>query len=259
MRRLRRPELSTHEFEWLRKQTAKIQAQPDSVQKAEAEKRWISAKKNQAKNPLRHIQNKLQAMCSGKERCMYCEDSQGSAIEHFWPRSLAPLRTFVWENLNYGCAHCNTAKKAQFPRDPDDSPQLIDPTAEDPLVHLLLIPRTGEFTPRCSGEAQQESVKGRKSIDTFALNRPILSAGRRDAWIVLQELLIAYDAARTAEDAPRAEVLRATLRTSAFSSVLLYLLRQVAQGPAPPAATLLRPECLAAISRRPEIFSWSDE
>ncbi|MFO0575656.1 MAG: hypothetical protein U1A78_16795 [Polyangia bacterium] len=257
MRRLVRSPLSDPELDWLAEQTAKILDRPEDEQKAEADRLWISAKKNQAKNPLRQVQQKLQGMCSGRERCMYCEDSQGSAIEHFWPHAKAPWLTFVWENLNYACAHCNTHKKADFPLDPQThEPLLLNPTAEDPLEHLVLTPHTGEFAPRLAPSTSLQSPRGQASIKTFDLNRAILAAGRRDTWASLQVLICAYDASVQSDDTQRAERIATVLRAHPFSSVLIHLLHEAAASQAAQRTTPLDPACVAALGRRPEIAAW---
>lgn len=256
MRHIVRNSLSEKEFDWLAEQTARILDEPEEDQKAEAARLWISAKKNQAKNPLRHVQQRLQGMCSGRERCMYCEDGQGSAIEHFCPQDRAPWLTFVWENLNYACTHCNTHKATHFPLDDDEEPLLLNPTTEEPLDHLVLTPHTGEFEPRLAPGSSQASPKGLASIDVFSLNRAILTAGRRDAWRTLQVLIAAYDAYLKDGDTQRAEHIATVLRGHPFSSVLIYLLHEAAASRAAQRATPLDPACLAALSRRPEIDSW---
>lgn len=257
MRRIQRTALADNETVWLAKQTSKILAKPDAEQAKEAKRLWESAKQNQQRNPLRHIQAKLQAMCSGLERCMYCEDSQGTAIEHFYPRESRPDRAFVWPNLLFACAHCNSnEKRTQFPQAPDGQPLLIDPTAEDPLDHILLAPSTGRLEPRLEPESQKESEKGRASIDTFALNRAVLEAGRHDAWVSIQELIIRYDAHLSAGNADQAEHVRLALCRFPFSSVLVHLLRLTAKKPPGLDAMLLQAECIAALARRPEIATW---
>lgn len=256
MRRLQRTALSSKESQWLCKQTAKILAKPESARKTESDRLWKSAKQNQARNQLQPIQKKLQDMCSGLDRCMYCEDSQATAIEHFWPRSLRPQGAFIWENLLFACAHCNSnEKRTQFPQDANGQPLLIDPTAEDPLDHLVLVPLTGKFEPRIDADGQQ-SPKGRKSIDTYGLYRTLLEQGRRNAWVALKALLLLYDADLKANRDESADTVRQAICEQAFSSVLTYMLHfhQTARAAL---AQILPPDCLAVLDERPEISQWS--
>ncbi|MBW8876770.1 MAG: hypothetical protein JF614_17545 [Acidobacteria bacterium] len=109
-------------------------------------------------------------MASGLERCMYCEDSEGTAIEHFWPKSVYPERAFDWLNYLIACSRCNSNfKRDQFPLDAAGAPLLVNPSEEEPLDHLSFSPSTGRFEPR--------SPKGDPSIDVFGLNRTTLTKG----------------------------------------------------------------------------------
>jgi hypothetical protein len=119
----------------------------------------------------------LAEMAPGHERCMYCGDSQGSDIDHFEPKSLAPLRTFDWLNHLLACSFCNSNQKRNlFPVADDGSPLLVDPTAEDPLDHLRLVLPLGTY--------QGLTDRGRACIEVFGLNaRAVLVKGRRDAYV----------------------------------------------------------------------------
>lgn len=257
MRRLQRSALSEREQDWLDKKTAEICKKPEAERKDHATKRWDIDKGNQASNPLGDIQKKLQAMCSGLIRCMYCEDSQGHAIDHFWPKSTYPDRTFVWANLLYACSHCNSnGKRNQFPLDADGQPLLIDPTAENPNTHLLLTPSTGQLQARNLTATGQPSAKGEQSIAVFELNRSELTLGRKDAWHGLLGLIDRYDRACSRSDATDQANLRSAICQHPFSSVLVSLLRiaELPAGQRNPA--LLSSDDYLALSRRPEIKTW---
>ncbi|MEE1745424.1 HNH endonuclease [Streptomyces sp. NPDC006641] len=118
----------------------------------------------------------LADMAPGHQRCMYCGDSQGTDIDHFEPKSLAPVRTFEWLNHLLACAYCNSnQKRSRFPRAEDGSPLLLDPTLEDPLAHLRLV------LPLCTYKAL--TPQGEACIDVFGLNsRGVLVDGRRTAY-----------------------------------------------------------------------------
>lgn len=69
------------------------------IEKAAASKRKVKAANLWAHSTVRrHVREGLLAtlaeMAPGHQRCMYCGDSQGTDIDHFEPKSLAPLRTF---------------------------------------------------------------------------------------------------------------------------------------------------------------------
>ncbi|OKI38618.1 hypothetical protein A6A29_10270 [Streptomyces sp. TSRI0281] len=116
-------------------------------------------------------------MAPGHQRCMYCGDGQGTDIDHFEPKSLAPLRTFEWLNHLLACSYCNSNQKRDgFPRsEGDGSPLLLDPTLQDPLEHLRLV------LPLCTYKGL--TPQGDACIEVFGLNsRGVLVDGRRTAY-----------------------------------------------------------------------------
>ncbi|ROQ71533.1 hypothetical protein EDD95_7649 [Streptomyces sp. CEV 2-1] len=119
----------------------------------------------------------LADMAPGHQRCMYCGDGQGTDIDHFEPKSLAPLRTFDWLNHLLACSYCNSnQKRNRFPRaEEDGSPLLLDPTLQDPLNHLRLV------LPLCTYKSL--TAQGAACIEVFGLNtRGVLVEGRRTAY-----------------------------------------------------------------------------
>lgn len=91
------------------------------------------------------ILKSLRSMAGDRERCMYCSDSHGTDIDHFWPKSAYPSKMLVWPNLLLCCAQCGRHKGTQFPLD-QDRPLLIDPTTDNPWDFLEFEPRTGILT-----------------------------------------------------------------------------------------------------------------
>ncbi len=240
MRRLHRLPLSHETLEFLQKRTHAVTSSADP--KAEADRFW----RLQTTKAFAEIRTTLRRMASGLERCMYCEDSEGTDIEHFWPKSAYPERAFDWHNYLFGCSRCNSNfKRSQFPLDDGDQPLLLNPTEEEPLDHLRFLTSTGEYAARTS--------KGDSSIDVFGLNRTTLPLGRRRAWLTLFHLLPRYAQLRTAERDAEAEEIVSVFRTSPFSGVLAAFLR-IAAGPS--ARRLVTPECLAVVRAHPEISTW---
>ncbi|HYU32648.1 MAG TPA: HNH endonuclease [Thermoanaerobaculia bacterium] len=185
-------------------------------------------------------------MATGRMRCMYCEDSAGSDLEHFWPRAAYPERAFTWENLLFACSHCNSnVKRHQFPLDASGQPLLLDPTQDEPLDHLLFA-ETGHYKHR--------SRKGKTSIQVFDLNRTTLAEGRRDAWIAIPELLIRYAQHRAAGRREQAKDVEQALRRYPFSGVFAAFLR-IAKSRSS-RRHLITPECLAVLRDHPEIATW---
>jgi uncharacterized protein (TIGR02646 family) len=129
----------------------------------------------------RDVFGTLRRMAGRRERCMYCEDSRGTDIEHFWPKSVYPERTFEWPNMLLSCAGCQRAKGDRFPLDDDGDPQLIDPTAEEPWDFLYYVAETGVVTPRYDPATGQEFPKGRCTISLLPLNHEAITEGRKRA------------------------------------------------------------------------------
>jgi uncharacterized protein (TIGR02646 family) len=195
---------------------------------------------------FREIRETLLRMASGIERCMYCEDSAASHIDHFWPKGDYPERAFDWLNYLLACSVCNSNfKRDQFPRDEEGQPLLLDPTREDPREHLELTPTTGTFAAR--------SPKGHWSILVYGLNRKPLEKGRADAWVVLEELLVRFSYALQTGNRQRALRIEHTVKNYPFAGVLSALLR-VASGPEPGQVSA---DCRIALQRHPEIFTWA--
>jgi uncharacterized protein (TIGR02646 family) len=256
MRRLRRESLESDAAALLLDRTRRIEAagapysaqeQRTAAQKEEAARLW----KNEGTRAFEQVRDALRAMAPPTERCMYCENSEGSDVEHFRPRSSYPMSSYDWENLLWACAACNSNhKRSRFPCDPLGAPLLIDPTAEDPREHITLLPRSGELEPL--------SQKGEHSIDVFGLGRRALVEGRRDAWVAVQVHLKEYAAACALHDGRRALNAQRVLCRHPFASVLSHLLA-ILEGPSAEDLVelgLLDPACRRAVRAHPEICDW---
>jgi uncharacterized protein (TIGR02646 family) len=109
-------------------------------------------------------------MMGERERCMYCLDSHGTDIEHFWPKTPYPERMFQWPNLLLCCAECGRFKGDRFPVS-DGLPLLVDPTAEEPWLHLDFDPMTGNVVARFDIDQNDWSRKGQATVETLKLDR----------------------------------------------------------------------------------------
>lgn len=78
---------------------------------------WKAARQSQ---PLFSVLARLKTMMGERERCMYCLDSHGSDIEHFWPKTPYPGKMFCWPNLLLCCTECGRFKGEKFPLDNDE-------------------------------------------------------------------------------------------------------------------------------------------
>ena len=179
MIKLYRPNLSTHALTVLTRRQRKVDSASDP--QAEVKRTW-STFGGKAREEVGRI---LRGMASGRERCMYCEDSMGTDLDHFRPKSTFPASAYEWDNLLLACSHCNSnLKRDEFPLLSDGTAGLIDPSKDDPLDHLRLSPYTGEYEP--------VGPKGEESRRVFGLNRQICLTGRVDAWVGLELHFIQY-------------------------------------------------------------------
>lgn len=131
------------------------------------EKHWKSSRKTKA---LDRVVETLQKMMGPRERCMYCLDSHGSDIEHFWPKAGFPEKMYQWPNLLLCCTECGRFKGDTFPLS-NGKPLLIDPTSEQPWDYLDFDPVTGNIMARFDPRANGKSPKGSKTVEVLQLNR----------------------------------------------------------------------------------------
>lgn len=190
--------------------------------KDEAERRW----KSKHKATFEEIRGVLGNMASGRTRCMYCEDSLGTDIDHFWPKADYPARAFLWSNYLLACSFCNSnLKRNQFPLDPAGLPLLIDPTVDNPPSHLTFAPSTGRYVA--------VDAKGDSSIAVFGLNDDDaprrLPSGRKQAIISLIALLRDYRH-EVVNDPNRAGEIKNAICDFPFSAVLHWLV-SICQSP----------------------------
>lgn len=128
-----------------------------SEQKLVADAYWKLARKRRLID--QEILPVLKKMSGIRQRCMYCSDSHGTDIEHFWPKVTYPERMFVWANLLLCCTPCGRHKGNRFPVQDGES-LLIDPTIDDPWDFLDFDPATGNLTPRFSIQSEDWEPKG---------------------------------------------------------------------------------------------------
>jgi uncharacterized protein (TIGR02646 family) len=112
----------------------------------------------------------LKRMMGERERCMYCLDSHGTDIEHFWPKTPYPERMFLWPNMLLCCTECGRFKGDQFPLS-EGLPLLIDPTGEEPWQYLDFDPTTGNIVARFDLDKNDWSAKGQATVGVFHLDR----------------------------------------------------------------------------------------
>lgn len=196
---------------------------------------------------FREVRGVLAQMAPGVQHCMYCENSEGTDIDHFRPKRRYPRLAFRWDNYLLACSGCNSNQKRDlFPRDPATGRRLLlDPTRDDPRRHLTLSPSTGFYAPR--------TPRGATSIDVFGLNRTTLTTARADAWIAVQALIVAYAICCADGETQTAARHQQALCRFPHASVFAAL-TEVSQGPV--AARYITPACLRALRLHPEVLTW---
>jgi uncharacterized protein (TIGR02646 family) len=208
-----------------------------------ARRLWRSASSER----MAEVRQTLAAMCSGIERCMYCEDSAATDIDHFVPRARAPELAFIWENYLLACSTCNSNyKRSEYPRAGDGGRLLLDPTRDEPAEHLAFSPTTGRYVHIGNSRMAQESIR------VFGMNRVVLTKGRRDAWELLQVAIEAYAKTLEEGDSQRAERLKSIVTRQPFGGVLKALVESAAAG----STEFIGPGVVAAIDRHGEIRRW---
>ncbi|WP_157520837.1 hypothetical protein [Herbidospora daliensis] len=190
------------------------------------------------------VQAVLARMSSGLERCMYCEDSQGTDIEHFRPKSAYPDHAFSWLNYLLACTRCNSNhKRTLFPLGSDGDALLIDPTVDDPSAHLQLTPTTGLYVGI--------DAKGDATIGVCGLNRDVCASGRSNAWTAIEYLIPSYVKALESGYSDKAFKILKVLREYPFQSVRVAMVKVFSEAQDP--GLLLSAEVISAFREYPEL------
>lgn len=125
----------------------------------------------------------LRGMAGFRERCMYCEDSHGSDIDHFWGKTRHPNRMYAWTNLLLNCMPCGRFKGSIMPVDDVGNTLLVDPTVDDPWQHLDYDPQTGNIVARYNAALGLADPKGSTTCTKLHLAaRQPLSDGYMDTY-----------------------------------------------------------------------------
>jgi uncharacterized protein (TIGR02646 family) len=198
---------------------------------------------------------------------MYCGDDAGTAIDHFWPRSTYPERTFVWDNYLWACSVCNSnLKRDCFELDDAGQPLLINPVDDHPARFMRYIAMDGQFEP-LEDEAGAVNARGQHTIELLDLNEEHgkraaeakLCVGRKDTWRMLISTLNDYAVCRRAERVVEMDELRRAITERAPFPFLLYWLLRAAR--APSASFLFKTAqeraLLQTLREFPDIYEWA--
>ena len=185
MRRIERPALAPQTQNALDQRQANADARR-AVGDLDVEVTWKTARRTRA---LGTVATTLRRMAGRRERCMYCCDSHGTDIEHFWPKVSHPERMFRWPNLLLCCTECGRFNGASFPV-LGGVAQLVDPTAEDPWQHLDFDPDIGVVVARYDPAVDAESARGAETVRLLQLDRrEALNDGYVKTWRRLSAIL----------------------------------------------------------------------
>lgn len=176
MRRVTRSVLPVATQKALARRQEKVD-QARAVGTLNVEAQWKGARKTK---PLQTVLKTLKQMAGLRERCMYCGDSHGTDIEHFWPKTPYPERMFRWPNLLLCCTECGRFKGNVFPLDAGAQPLLVDPSEVNPWDFIDFNPDTCTFVARYDLATEAPSARGAKTVDLLQLDRrEALEAGYR--------------------------------------------------------------------------------
>jgi|WetSurMetagenome_2_1015567.scaffolds.fasta_scaffold315008_1 uncharacterized protein (TIGR02646 family) len=171
MRRILRIELPHHLARYLKKKQCEIDEGKD------ASTLWKNARGTQSMEQVFEV---LASMSGNRQRCMFCGDSRGVDIDHFYPKEKYPDRTFDWDNLILSCTGCNRAKGRNFQLDSNGLPLIIDPTKEDPWKYFYFDFRTGLITYKYNIMTKLPDHRGYHTIEQsgLPLNHQAIAEGR---------------------------------------------------------------------------------
>lgn len=201
-----------------------IDAVPSYADRVAQARRRFESENRLGNDTFDAVKRTLASMCAGACRCMYCEDSIASEVEHFRPKTFYPELVFSWLNYLYSCGPCNRIKSNHFrlviepseyvdlvrrrtdpvvePR--SGSPVLIDPRNDDPLQYLSLdLVDTFWFVPRHL-KGTRECARAEYTIKCLKLNeRDYLARARQEAYAGYRARLTEYVGARGTERGER--------------------------------------------------------
>jgi uncharacterized protein (TIGR02646 family) len=183
-----------------------LQAQIDSKATfAEKTKRAKSLWNNKNSAVFEPIIQTLITMCLSVKTCNYCEQNEANDIEHIFPKSFFPEKTFRWENYLLACKQCNSGYKLDkcFVIDSNDNilsvergtkpshttMAFVDPRTENPNDFFILNTRTWTFEIK-DKLTKKNQHKAERTLEILQLNnRDYLIEGRKSTANRLYNLL----------------------------------------------------------------------
>ncbi len=157
-----------------------------------AQELWDKKNNGVGKDVFRDVKENLAPRMNGL--CCFCENDRSTDIEHFYPKSLYPEKTFLYENYAYSCKPCNTRKgvsfhvfkdstlnlsekisqkkKSPYYQQANQDCALVNIRIENPLDFLILI-HTGSnllFQAISINTNSREYIKAKNTIALLDLN-----------------------------------------------------------------------------------------
>ena len=225
---------------------AEVDANKDYATRVTEAARLFHSRNQPTIPTFKAIRDTLSAMCSGAQRCMYCEDSAATQVEHIYPKSLYPEYVFAWTNLLYACSGCNGPKNNNFAildgleevcvarrrSDPIAPPRrgpiaLLDPRSEDPTEFLEIdLQDSFRIQPRASLPPLAR-VRAEYTIRTLGFNKQeVLVRTRRSTYRQLKRSLERYAQDRHDERFAVLDQIEHDIRTSPHPTVWFEMRRQ---------------------------------
>ncbi|MCD9030186.1 hypothetical protein LDO32_00345 [Luteimonas sp. Y-2-2-4F] len=136
-------ELSARAAAWLEKN----QWQLIEDMEINIHERWGARRKTMNKNG---VVQALRHMAGPSFRCMYCGDSEGCDVEHYYPKAQPAWRdrVFEWRNFIWVCAPCNRLKNANFRTDAVGNGILLNPVNDKVWDFFDYVDESGYLVPR---------------------------------------------------------------------------------------------------------------
>jgi HNH endonuclease len=202
----------------LTNQQAIIDALPVNQQAEKAGNLWDAKRSAQpGRDAFKVIKGELLSMCVSTELCNYCEHNEATDVEHIYPKSFFPGRTFKWANYLLACKQCHRVLNTEYKLDkfyvfsparsstatelrrkqrpPSDDAAFINPRVEDPMVYLSLDIKEKSFhlIPHPDLTDPRDIAKAERTLSVLQIGeREALANAREAALIFFQHRLDQY-------------------------------------------------------------------
>lgn len=188
MRQIQRQRLPAKCSAWLLKNSNQLIAN-NAISIAD---RWKDRRKTMNNNGVVAV---LESMAGLGMRCMYCCDSEGCDIEHFYPKSDGRWRNrvFMWDNFLWICAKCNRIKTKNFSVDAHGNALLINPVDDHIWDFFDYVEETGQLVAQTTiNAADYARATYTISEDVTRLLHEVICEGRKTSSRFIRRAISAY-------------------------------------------------------------------